>query len=164
MFYYEVFQKFSTEDVRYLIVGGLAVNLHGVPRLTQDLDIIILMHPENVGKTVGALKQLGFVPTLPVLPEDLGRPEIVKDWTENRNLIAFNFHHHEQAYKSVDIVLVHPLDFEIAYLNRIRRQVKEIEISLASVEDIIKMKEKSGRKQDLSDIQMLKRVQELRKK
>lgn len=164
MFYYEVFQKFSVEGVRYVIVGGLAVNLHGVPRLTQDLDIIILLNAENVGKTTNVLKQLGFLPSLPVAPEDLARPEVVKDWTENRNLVAFNFYHQEQGYKSVDIILVHPLDFEKAYENRIQRQVKDIEISLVSIEDLITMKEKSGRAQDLSDIQMLRRVRELAKK
>ena len=57
----------------------------------------------------------------------------------------------------IDIVLVHPLDFEKSFINRTVKKAKDIDIYLASVDDIIKMKEFSGRTQDLSDIEMLKK-------
>lgn len=41
MYYFEVLGGLYKNKVRYLIVGGLAVNLSGVPRVTQDIDIII---------------------------------------------------------------------------------------------------------------------------
>ena len=37
MFYFEVFKAFYQEKIKYLVVGGLAVNLHGVPRITYDI-------------------------------------------------------------------------------------------------------------------------------
>jgi len=44
----EVFEALAAEGVRYLVVGGLAVNVHGLRRLTQDLDIVIQLVPQNV--------------------------------------------------------------------------------------------------------------------
>jgi len=37
----DVFASLSRHDVRYLVIGGIAVVLHGVPRATFDLDILI---------------------------------------------------------------------------------------------------------------------------
>ena len=82
----------------------------------------------------------------------------MKDWTENKNLKAFSFYHTKDAYKVIDIVLVHPLDFEKSFQNRTVKRAKDIDIYLASIDDVVKMKEFSGRTQDLSDIEMLKKV------
>lgn len=55
-------------------------------------------------------------------------------------------------------MLVHPLDFEKSFINRTIKKARDIDIYLASIDDIIKMKEFSGRSQDLSDIAILKKV------
>ena len=104
------------------------------------------------------MKELGYVPRLPVNPEDLANPDKVKDWIENKNLKAFSFYHKKDNYKVIDIVLVHPLDFEKSFINRTVKRAKDIDIYLASIDDVIKMKEFSGRTQDLSDIEMLNKV------
>ncbi len=101
------------------------------------------------------------MPRLPVDPEDLADAEKVQEWILNKNLKAFSFYHSKESYQVVDILLVHPLNFENAYRERIVRKVKDIEISLVSVDDLIRMKEFSGRDQDLSDIAMLRKVQQL---
>ena len=136
----------------------MSVNLYGVPRVTQDIDIVIAMDRENVLKITSLLKELGYVPRLPVSPDDLANPDKVKDWTENKNLKAFSFYHKNENYKVIDIVLVHPLDFEKSFQNRTVKKVKDIDIYLASIDDVVKMKEFSGRSQDLSDIEMLNKV------
>jgi len=158
MYYFDVLKALQSKQVRYLIIGGLAVNLYGVPRLTQDIDLIISTDRSNVLKIVSLLKDLGYVPRVPVDPEDLADPAKVKDWTTNRNMKAFSFYHKKDAYKVVDIVLVHPLDFEVAFKNRTVKTVKDVEIFLASLDDLLRTKKESGRPQDLSDIEMLKKV------
>jgi hypothetical protein len=95
---------------------------------------------------------------LPVKPADLADPEKVKDWTENRNMKAFSFNHKKDAYKVIDIVVVHPLDFEKSFKNRTEKKVKDITINLASIDDLIRTKEATGRAQDISDIEMLKKA------
>jgi hypothetical protein len=158
MYYFEVLEALYKGRVRYLIVGGLAVNLYGVPRVTQDIDLIISTSKTNILKVISILKNLGYVPRLPVSPEDLADSDKVKDWIENRNLKAFSFCHKKDSYKEIDIVLVHPLDFEESFKNRTVKRVRDIEIYLASIDDIIKTKEFSGRAQDISDIEMLKKA------
>ena len=51
-----IIDAFNTHGVHYVIVGGVAVIAHGMPRLTQDLDILIEMKPENIEKLKEALK------------------------------------------------------------------------------------------------------------
>ncbi len=164
MFYYELFEALHKAQVRYLVVGGLSVNLHGVPRVTGDVDLIIAMDRENIHLLAEALKGLDFLPRLPVNPEELADRGKVKAWIEEKNLKAFSFYHRKDNYKSVDIVLVHPLDFEKAFADKTVKSAKEILIYVASIDDIIRMKEWSGRKQDLSDAALLRRAKELRGK
>ena len=158
MFYFKVLEELSRRHIEYLLVGGLSVNLHGVPRVTQDIDLIISMTRDNVLKTVSVMTDLGFVPRLPVPAEDLADAAKIKDWVENKNLKAFSFYNQKEPFRVVDIVIVHPLKFEDAYRRRIVKNAKDIEISVVSVEDLITMKEFSGRDQDLSDVKMLKKV------
>ena len=158
MYYFEVLEALYKDRVRYLIVGGLAVNLYGVPRVTQDIDLIISTSKSNILKVISILKNLGYVPRLPVNPEDMADSDKVKDWIENRNLKAFSFCHKKDSYKEIDIVLIHPLDFEESFKNKTVKKVENVEIYLASIDDLIKTKEVSGRTQDFSDIEMLKKV------
>jgi hypothetical protein len=82
MFYYELFEAIYKAHIRYLVVGGLSVNLHGVPRVTTDVDLIIAMNRENILSLANVLKALDFLPRLPVNPENLSDPDKVKTWVE----------------------------------------------------------------------------------
>ena len=55
-----VFKSFESHDVRYVVIGGVAVILHGVPRATFDLDILIEATPENVRRLLEALEEAGL--------------------------------------------------------------------------------------------------------
>lgn len=156
MFYFEVFNAFYQEKVKYLVVGGLAVNLHGVPRITYDIDIIISTDRDNVLKLNRTLRDLGYVSRLPVNPDDMADEKTLKDWIENRNMRAFSFYHKKENRKVVDIVLVQPLDFTKAFQRRVIKKVDDIEIYVASIDDMISMKKASNRPKDLSDMEMLK--------
>ncbi len=156
MFYFEVFKAFYQEKVKYLVVGGLAVNLHGVPRVTYDIDIIIPTDRDNVLKLNSTLRALGYVPRLPVNPDDMADEKTLKNWIENRNMRAFSFYHKKEHNKVVDIVLEHPLDFTEAFQRGDRKKVGDIEIYVASIDDMITMKKVSDRPKDRSDMEMLK--------
>jgi len=158
MYYFELLEELYKNKARYLIVGGLAVNLHGVPRVTQDIDIVIAIKRDNILKINAILKKLGYKPRLSVNPDDMVDAEKVKDWIANKNLRAFSFYHQKDNYKVVDILLVHPLNFEKAFENKAVKRAKDIEIYIASIDDLMRMKKSTGRRQDSSDIEMLKKV------
>lgn len=161
MFYLDVLEQFYKDGVRYLIVGGLAVNLYGVPRVTHDIDVIIATDRENILKINGILKALGYVPRSPVNPDDMADSRSLREWIEERNLKAFSFYNKEHNYKVVDIVLVHPLDFDKAFDQKTIRTASGMQIYLAAMDDLFRMKAESGRDQDLSDIEMLKKARKL---
>lgn len=62
MLYEKVFKKLEKEKIRYLVIGGIAVNFHGFERPTGDLDILLLLKKDNVENFVRAVKSLGWRP------------------------------------------------------------------------------------------------------
>ena len=158
MFYYDVLKELYENKVRYLVVGGLSLNLHGVPRATQDIDIIIDLDKDNIYRVIDAIKKLGYAPVMPVDAEYLADSGKRKFWAEEKNLIAFSFRDKLHHYRVIDILLVHPLNFEIAYKRKTTKRFRDFEIDIVSVDDLIIMKEFSGRSQDLSDIALLNKL------
>ena len=159
MFYFDILKAFQEEKVKYLVVGGFAVYLHGVPRVTNDLDVIISFDPENVMKVQKVMAALGYVPRLPgVKTEYLANKEILDDWIKNRNMLVFTFFQPASHYRQLDILLVHPLDFNAAYRRKKTIESGKDKINIVTANDLIKMKKYSGREQDLSDIEHLKRA------
>ena len=159
MFYLDILKAFQEEKVKYLVVGGFAVYLHGVPRVTNDLDVIISFDPINVNRVQKVMTALGYVPRLPgVKAEYLGNRQILDDWIKNRNMLVFTFFQPSSHYRQLDILLVHPLDFKAAYKRKKTIGSGGIKIKTVCTDDLIEMKKYSGRKQDLSDIEHLKRA------
>ena len=56
----DVFASLNSHDVRYLVIGGVAASLHGVPRSTFDLDILIEATRDNAQRVLDALTDVGF--------------------------------------------------------------------------------------------------------
>ena len=70
----EFIQSLNDNQVRYLVIGGYAVALHGHPRYTKYIDVWIEMTPENASRIVNALNQFGFG-SLGVKAEDFLIPD-----------------------------------------------------------------------------------------
>jgi hypothetical protein len=161
VYYFDVFSALHAHGVRYLIVGGLAVNLHGVPRMTFDLDIVVDLAPANVGALLDALASLGYVPRLPVPARELTDPLKREAWIRDRNLKAFTFIDPQKATRVVDVLLDHPLDFAAAWASRADMPVEGLSLPTVSRADLITMKDAAGRPQDASDAALLRRSGEL---
>ena len=65
MFYLDLFGALAQHDVRYVVVGGLALNLHGVERATMDVDLVIALDAPNLGAAIDAFDTMGLVPVAP---------------------------------------------------------------------------------------------------
>lgn len=161
MFYVELFRRLEEAEVRYLVVGGIAVNLHGVNRLTHDVDLIIALDQENLSRFVSVAKRYSFKPVIPVRIEDLANAAKVRDWIENKHMLAFGLRPQDPVEPIVDVLVKPPIDFEVAYARRVVVEVQGQNIAVACVTDIIAMKTGTGRAKDQDDIAMLKRLGEL---
>jgi len=69
--YQIIFKELNKLKVDYLVVGGLAVNFHGIPRMTYDIDLMILLERQNILRSVAKITQWGYKPKIPVDPQDL---------------------------------------------------------------------------------------------
>ena len=155
--YEDIFRALQKKNVRYLLIGGVAINLWGIERSTKDVDLAIAMDNENVLKFIQAAKEMGFMPKVPVKLEDFADPQKRKIWQEEKNMIVFSFQHPDNPYVLIDIMINNPLDFNEMYSRKVEMDSRGVKLSVAAVDDIIKFKKIAGRAQDLSDIEALKK-------
>ena len=155
LYYEDVFRKLQEKKVNYLLIGGVAVNLWGIERATGDIDIAIAMDKANVLKFIEAVKDLGFIPKVPVKPEGLADPQKRKEWQEEKNMKVFSFIHPDNPFVLIEVMTNNPFDFEEMYARRATMDSKGVKLSVVAVDDLIRLKEIAGREQDLSDIQAL---------
>lgn len=160
MFYEDVFRALQRHRVRYLIVGGAAVNLHGVPRMTADLDLTVDMSPENIKALIDAMSAVGLDAAIPVDPLGLADREQRLKWQKEKNLRALTFQSKAamESYREVDILVEPPLDFEEMYAEKTTLSAKEIEIDLVSLKHLIEIKRRLVREQDLADVKALEKI------
>lgn len=159
MFYEDIFSALRRKEVDFVVVGGLAVVLHGIVRLTADLDLVIALEKENLEKFAQAMKEMGYLPKVPASVIDLCSAEKRQEWIKKKNMKVFSFFHQKDHYKSVDVFIIEPIPFKL--LNRDKKIVKagKVEIPICSIEHLISLKKKAGRPQDLADIKALKKLE-----
>ena len=137
----EFIESLNANKVRYLIVGGYAVALHGHPRYTKDLDIWVENNRENALAIIQALAQFGMG-SLGLMPEDFLVPEQV---------IQLGF-----PPNRIDIlVTVSGITFKDCYGQRLKVSLDGVEVNFIDLENLKKNKKASGRLQDLADLENL---------
>ena len=138
--------------VRYAVVGGYAVALHGAVRGTLDIDIVIDWNQSALAATERALADLGLVSRLPVSAGDVFLSR--DDYVTSRNLVAWNFYNPDDLSEQVDII--------IAYDLRNKRTtpvpLSDCVVPVLSIDDLIDMKRSSGRPQDREDVAALEKL------
>lgn len=162
IFYENVLKEFQRQKVKYIIVGGIAVNLLGALRNTADMDILVEMSDKNLGKVVRILIKQGYSVKQPVNPMGIADKTTRQDWIHNKNIKAFNFYK-DNELKEVDIIIETPVSYEVA--KRTVQWIKcgNIKLPVISIDNLIKMKRKSARDIDKLDINELKIIKRLRK-
>lgn len=155
-----LFAKLNQNRVKYMVAGGVAVNLYGIERATADLDIVLDLSHQNILKFIEAAKTLGLNQKIPVKLEDLVIPEKRREWIETKNMKVFSLYDPKNPFLILDILIEIPLDFHEAYKRRKRIKIEGITIPLLPLEDLISMKEKTERPQDKADVFYLKKIME----
>ena len=157
-----LFRKLNGAGIDYLVVGGLAVNFHGVPRMTYDIDLMILFEPENVLKLVTKLTRWGYKPKIPVDPRDLADETKRTSWILEKGMKALNFYSETLPIGEIDILIDTPVPYEELKGRAIKVELQDEKIPTVSVHDLIELKLRAGRKQDLADVEHLRMVLERR--
>jgi Nucleotidyl transferase AbiEii toxin, Type IV TA system len=156
--YRSFFKTLNKLKIDYLVVGGLAVNFHGIPRMTYDIDLMILLEPQNIRRLVAKLSQWGYKPQAPVNPQDLADESIRKSWIQEKRMVALSLYCETLPIGEIDLVIASPIPYEKLKARAIHLGLEGEKVPVVSLEDLIKLKRKTGRAQDLSDVGLLKRI------
>jgi hypothetical protein len=162
MIYEDIFKEFELRRVRYLVVGGMAVNLYGYVRLTVDLDIMADLSDKNLSKIIQIMEKSGYTPRVPVNPHEFLSNEKRDEWIKKKGAVVFTFIDLNEPFKHIDIFLSNPIDFEEAYSRREMITIGAIKVSIISIDDLIELKSLSGRQRDVEDIDHLERIRAVR--
>lgn len=162
MIYEEIFKEFELKGIRYLVAGGIAVNIFGYVRMTMDLDIMVDLSDKNLSKLVEVMEKFGYTPRVPVDPHEILSKEKRDEWINKKAAVVFTFVNLGSPFKHIYIFLSNPIDFEEAYFKRELMVIGGVKVIVISIDDLIKMKTISGRPRDIEDIQHLERIKILK--
>ena len=158
--YLAVFRALDAAAVRYVVVGGLAVVLHGHPRMTVDLDVVVDLAPEPAARAMEVLSSLGLLPRLPVPAAAFADPDVRGHWVRERNLQVFSLYDPADPFREVDVFATEPLPFEELFDASEVLTVDSTSVRVASLGHLVAMKRAVGRPQDVEDVRALERLQE----
>jgi acetolactate synthase regulatory subunit len=136
--YADVLDRFERDGVRYVVVSGVAVVLHGHVRPVADLDVVIDPAPVEVERALRALASRGFVPSIP-LPLSM--------------LTVMRMFDHAQ--REVDVFVRYHIPFDQLLANSRQVRVGDDVARIVSFEHLLRAKRINGRPHDLSDIAAL---------
>lgn len=153
MFVRDVIHSLRSRRVRYALVGGYAVALHGAVRGTVDVDIVIALDRPTFERAEAALRAIGLESRLPVTAAEVF--EFREEYIERRNLRAWSFTNPDNPLEVVDILITE----DAAAIDTVVKRAFGMSIKVAAIPALIAIKEKSGRPQDLEDIKALERLQ-----
>lgn len=152
MFLIKVVNALKDNKVNYAITGGYAVALHGAVRATVDIDIVVNISKDSFKKAEKALNSIRLQSKLPVNSEDVFN--FRKEYIENRNMIAWSFVNDVDPTELVDIIITQ----DLKKIKTKRVKIIDSIINIVSIDDLIKIKEKSNRPQDIEDIKSLRKL------
>lgn len=148
----KICQALDDAGVRFALVGGYAVALHGVPRGTIDVDLALHWTLQDLVRAEAALKDIGLTSHLLVSARDVY--ERRDEYIQGRNLIAWNFRNPDAPLEQVDII-----NYDLKGKLTQSVEMPQSTIPVLSVDDLIEMKRLSGREQDIEDAAALEKLQ-----
>lgn len=146
---FEEFFRFINEySVRYVVIGSFAVAFHALPRYTKDIDVLVEPTEENAGKLMKALEAFGF--------DGIGLAE--DDFRKKGRVIQLG---HEPV--RIDILTsVEGCGFTNAWKKRKRVVYGTENVNIVGFDELVRMKQRSKRKQDIADLEILQKVKRKR--
>ncbi len=128
----------NRHDVKYLLIGGYAVNYYGYVRTTNDMDIWIAVSSENAHKMVIVLKEFGF--DLPDLTEEL----FLSKKTIQMGVVPIR----------IDVLgAIDGVEFDECYPARVEDKIDGIPVHVINLEHLKQNKRANGRPKDLVDVE-----------
>lgn len=147
----------AEHEVEHVVIGGIAVGMHGAPRATKDLDIVPRSTPDNLARLWDALSSIGARPGEldGFRPEEMPMPWSLRSLVDGQgNWIL------QTTLGRIDVMQwVAPFEGYDDLIQSARSLILDTvprPIHYAGLADLIAMKQEAGRPQDLIDITALR--------
>lgn len=142
-FYHQVIEALNSCGVRYLVVGGFAVNFHGYNRTTKDLDLWVDISETNLKAIENAMEQLGYE------FDEFASYEL----SAERMVVL------QESDCIVELMprlnISEEIDFDEAFARSDMRKIDGLDYCVISLDDLLREKAKSKRYKDLDDYSKL---------
>jgi len=156
-----VVRALNDAKVRYLIVGGVAVNAHGYERMTIDLDLVIQLNRPNIEAAWGALVSIGYIVKIPVSAAEFSNVTLREAWQREKGMLVLQFWSDIHRRTPIDIFVREPFDFEKEYSDALSYELPSGQSTkVVARQTLLKMKREAGRGQDLIDVEKLEKLYE----
>ncbi len=153
-----IFRALDEAGAGFVVVGGLAVVMHGYARLTADIDLVVDLSPGEAIKAVAALERIGLVPRAPVPARDFAHPDKRREWIAEKGMRVFTMHDPRRPLVEVDLFVDPPIDFAELASRASWQMVAGQRVRIAAIDDLVAMKRLAGRPKDLEDIAALEAI------
>lgn len=154
----ELLRSLSEADVQYVLVGGIAVQLHGYMRSTFDIDLVLAMNDKNLVRFIGVARQLGLTPSIPVLIDSLRDARQIEQWYREKGMLAFALREPQTGGSVVDVLVKPDVPFERLLENAVEGVLFELKVPIACIDDLLAMKRSANRPKDRLDIEALEKI------
>lgn len=154
----DLLKALSEAQVRYVLVGGMAVQLHGYFRTTFDVDLVLAMDDENLTRFIGVAKQIGLTPSIPVPIDSLRNAAQIEQWHRDKGMLAFSLREPQTGGGVVDVLVRPEVPFEQLHKNAVVGELFSQQVMIASIDDLLTMKRCANRDKDKLDIAALEKI------
>jgi len=160
----EMLVTLAESGVEFVVGGGVACVLHGVERVTLDLDIAVNMTNENMSRLILAVGKLGLKPRVPVPLADLRNPEFVRAMVVEKGALVFSLVDFDKPLRHLDIFLSPNLSYEKLGERAEAIDIGGVEVRIASKAKLVELKEsiRPRRPKDVLDLHELAKLIEER--
>jgi Nucleotidyl transferase AbiEii toxin, Type IV TA system len=141
----QVLRAFEREGVRYAVVGGAALNFHGIARFTEDVDLFIAPERENIDRLKAALHSVFGDPDIDQITAD----DLLGDYPAIQYVPPDGSFH-------LDLLTRLGTAFSYADLEIVRLPFVDFEISVVSPRTLYRMKRDTVRLKDRADAELLR--------
>ncbi|HOD16918.1 MAG TPA: hypothetical protein PK307_13880 [Spirochaetota bacterium] len=156
----EIIETLAEGGVDFLVCGGVALVIHGVERMTLDLDLSVGMERDNLVRFLHVMKKLGLVPRVPVPADSLLDPDKRREMVSEKNALVFPFFDPKNPYRQVDIFIADSFSHDMLKNHVETMKIGNTEVRLLTKEKLLDMKKaiKPPRDKDLFDIKALEDI------
>ena len=155
----KLFETLNTSGARYVVVGGLASLLHGVGRTTVDVDIALDFATDSATAAIDALTAGGYRPAVPVDVHELANAKARGRWQRDNSMVVFSLWDSGNRQPTLDILLDPVVPFPQLLRDAVSMDLQGTKVPVVSIAHLIELKQHSGRAQDITDIEALRRIQ-----